>query len=157
MPFCTNCGCKIEYCPCCGEPLAAVGDPASAPGQQVRPMEKPAGGEQVLWEGKPHVKAGIKSQTLTYKVTSERVQVVHSGISRKVEEIELARLKDVKVDQSLAQRALKLGNVVLISSDPSSPVLTLEEVAEPESVKEIIRTAARSEMDRLGVRRLANW
>jgi uncharacterized membrane protein YdbT with pleckstrin-like domain len=112
--------------------------------------------ERVVWEGKPHIKAGIKSRTLTYRVTTERVQAIHSGLSKKVEEIELSRFKDVKSEQSLPQRVVGVGNVTVISSDPTRPVLVFEDVSGPEDLKELIRKVAREEMERLQVRRFAN-
>jgi predicted RNA-binding Zn-ribbon protein involved in translation (DUF1610 family) len=94
--LCPHCGAKVEFCPSCGQPLAA-GAAGAAP-----PHAQPAGGpaqeayqEREVWEGKPHIKAGIKSQTLTYRVTTERVQAIHTGLSRKTEEVELSRFKDV--------------------------------------------------------------
>jgi SpoVK/Ycf46/Vps4 family AAA+-type ATPase len=154
MPYCQHCGAKVEYCPSCGQPLAAI-----APATQTPPVEQPEPEvyeEVVLWEGKPGAKAGRKAITQTYRITTERVQVIHSGLSRKTEEIELSRLKDVKVQQSLAQRALKTGNVTILSTDKTTPSVTFQEVSGPEDVKELVRKAAREEMERLKVRRFTD-
>lgn len=96
-----------------------------------------------MWEG--------KALTVTYRVTTERVQILHSGLRRSTEEIELARLKDVQVEQSLAQRAMRTGDITIISSDATTPSITFREVSDPEGVKEKIRTAAREELERLTV------
>ena len=49
-----------------------------------------------------------------------------------------------------------VGDVTVISSDPSRPVLVLEDVSEPEALKDLIRKVAREEIERLQVRRFAN-
>ena len=156
MPYCQHCGTKIEYCPSCGQPLGAVAPAAEMPPVSVPQAEPETYHEVVLWEGKPGAKAGARALTESYRITTERVQVIHSGLSKKTEEIELSRLKDVTVQQSLAQRALRTGNVTIISTDKTTPTLTFLEVSEPEKVKETVRTAAREEMERLKVRRFTD-
>jgi len=144
MPFCQHCGTKIQYCPSCGEAL----EPGPAPAMVVSDSYE----ERVLWEGKPHAKAGAKALTTTYQVTTERVRIIYKALKKKVEEIELARLKDVQVKQSLAQRAIGVGDVTVVSSDPSAPVVVFRDIADPVGVKEIVRKAAREEMRRVGIR-----
>ena len=157
MGLCPHCGAKVEFCPSCGQPLAAGAAIATPPpAQSAGVAAQEAYQERQVWEGKPHIKAGIKSQTLTYRVTTERVQAIHTGLSKKIEEIELSRFKDVKSEQSLAQRMVGVGDVTVISSDPTRPVLVLEDVQAPEDVKELIRKVAREEIERLQVRRFAN-
>ena len=157
MGLCPHCGTKVEFCPSCGQPLAAgAASAAHSPAQPAGVPAQEAYQEREVWEGKPHIKAGIKSQTLTYRVTTERVQAIHAGLSKKVEEIELSRFKDVQSEQSLAQRMVGVGDVTVISSDPTRPVLVLEDVSEPEALKELIRKVAREEIERLQVRRFAN-
>lgn len=156
MSFCPHCGTKLEYCPSCGHALDQTVS-TTAPVQSQSAQSQPEPDQEVLlWEGKPHVKAGLKSQTTTYHITSQRVKIIHSGLARKVEEIELTRFRDVRVTQSLTQRALGIGNVIILSTDKTTPELTFEEIVEPEQVKEIIRKAARNEMQRLGVRRVVD-
>ena len=110
--------------------------------------------EQCLWEGRPGFRAGLKSQTATYRVTSKRVQIVHTGFSHKVEEIDLARFRAARVVRSLLQRG-PTGNVMILSSDPTTSMLMFEDISEPEQVQEIICKAAHAEMERLGVHRPA--
>jgi len=148
MPFCQHCGTKIQYCPSCGEALEAGASPTRAVTESYE--------ERVLWEGKPHAKAGAKALTTTYRVTTERVAVIYSALKKRTEEIELARLKDVQVKQSLAQRAMGVGDVTIISSDSSAPVVIFQDVSDPGGVKEIVRKAARAEMQRLGVKRYSD-
>ncbi len=154
MPYCQHCGARVEYCPSCGQPLGLAASVVPAPPTAQAAPE--AYEETVLWEGKPGPKAGRKAITQTYRITSERVQVIHSGLSKKTEEIELARLKDIRVQQSLAQRALKTGNVTIFSTDKTTPSITFQEITDPESVKEVIRKASREEIERLKVRRFTD-
>jgi uncharacterized membrane protein YdbT with pleckstrin-like domain len=89
-----------------------------------------------------------KSQSNLYELTTERIKITQGMLSKKVEEIDLTRIKDIKMEQSLGQRALGIGNVEVITTDPTAPVFTLEDVSEPQKVKETIRVAVREEKQR---------
>jgi len=98
------------------------------------------------------VKNLTKSQSNLYELTTERLKITQGMLSKKVEEIDLTRIKDIKVEQSLGQRALGIGNVKVITTDPTAPIFTLEDVSAPQKVKEMIRAAAREEKERRRVR-----
>jgi hypothetical protein len=142
MPDCPHCGTRIEHCPTCGQPLSAEGTPTQAQLSRTRPHT-----EQTLWEGKPGFRAGLKSQTLTYRVTSRRVQIVHSGLSHNVEEIDLASFREARVVRSLTQRGSS-GNLMILTEDPNASMLMFEDIEEPEQVQEIVRTAAQAAKER---------
>jgi uncharacterized membrane protein YdbT with pleckstrin-like domain len=54
-----------------------------------------------------------------YTLTSERLIVAKGLLSRKIDEIELFRIKDVTLSQSFFQRLVGYGNVKVASSDTS--------------------------------------
>lgn len=112
--------------------------------------------EKLLWEGKPSAiadaikeKGGLNSTT--YKVTSERVIIESGLLSKKHEEIELYKVKDIRVSQSMNQRIMKIGQVEIVSVDPTSPVYTLKDVKNPNELKETIRTAVKEAKKASGV------
>jgi Bacterial PH domain len=102
--------------------------------------------EEVLWEGKPQLILGTR-----YELTTQRLRIFSGIFSRELEEIDLVRVRDSRVTQNLGERALNMGDVVIVSTDPSRPEFTLESVKDPMEVREIIRSAYLAEQKRRGL------
>ncbi len=92
--------------------------------------------EKLLWEGRPFL-----SLTTLYQVTTERVRIFRGLLSKDRDDIELIRVQDVDHTQSLGERLLNLGDVIVRSADPSLPEATLANIPDPAQVHEIIRRA----------------
>ncbi|MGE0488914.1 MAG: PH domain-containing protein [Vulcanimicrobiota bacterium] len=106
-----------------------------------------AGDESVLWSGKPYATMGTR-----YELTSQRLRIFRGVFSRQLEEIDLVRVRDTEVTQNLGERAFKIGDVKILSSDTSKPEVVLNNVREPFEVREIIRKAYLAEQQRRGLR-----
>jgi len=166
MPYCPDCGHQHadddRFCAQCGralEPLAAgqgaapVSVPPAEPAQRVPPAGPTP--ETLLWEGAPHgLLNPIESHAIQWLLTTERLQIVRGILSRSTEEIELTRVRDVSYEQSLAQRALGIGNVYVIGTDVTTPMVVLHDIAEPDQVKELIRQAVLDQRRRQRVRQV---
>ncbi|MBK6999887.1 MAG: PH domain-containing protein [Rhodoferax sp.] len=75
-----------------------------------------------------------------YELTSQRLKI-HSGVfNKRMEEIELYRVKDTKFDQPLLFRLFGLGNVTLVSSDVTTPVVFIHGIQDAQQLRERIRT-----------------
>ncbi len=92
--------------------------------------------EKVLWEGRPFL-----SLTTFYRITTERVRVQRGLVGRDFDDIELIRIQDLDRTQGVTERMLAIGDVHIISSDPSKPEVVLENVPDPDKVHEILRRA----------------
>lgn len=79
-----------------------------------------------------------------YRLTTERFFCCRGLISRHVDELELYRIKDVKMDQGVFDRMFNTGTVTIYSTDDTTPILHMEGIANPETVKEQIRAIYRS-------------
>lgn len=66
-------------------------------------------------------------------------------IGKDVEEIELLRVNDFSVTQSVMQRMLGIGTLIILSDDASSPQLPFNRIRKVQSVKDILRQAVRDE------------
>jgi hypothetical protein len=75
-------------------------------------------------------------------------------LNRRVDELELYRVKDYAMEQPLLLRLVGLGNVTLITSDATNPNVSMKAIPDVESVREKLRTAVQSERDRKRVREL---
>lgn len=92
--------------------------------------------ETVLWEGRP-----LLSISTRYFITNERIRIVEGILGKDREDIELIRVQDIDQSQSLGERLLGIGDIVVRSHDSSHPEVALRNIREPEQVHEILRRA----------------
>ena len=60
-------------------------------------------------------------------------------LSQKIQEIELYRVRDYTIDKPFIMRLFGLGNLVLITSDKSSPRVYLKAITNVEKVRDLFR------------------
>lgn len=82
--------------------------------------------------------------TLRYRLSTERLFIERGFFSRTRDEIELIRVDDVRVRQSLMDRIFKVGRVFVISTDRSDADLVMLGIDDPDAVKEKIRQYTRA-------------
>lgn len=75
----------------------------------------------------------------TYTLSSERLKERSGAIVKDVHDLELYRVKDISVHQPFLQRLLGRGQVLLTTSDRSTPKVILNAISAPDSVADIIR------------------
>ena len=92
--------------------------------------------EQVLWEGRPFL-----SISTHYMISNQRVRVTSGLLGKQREDIELVRIQDLDQKQTLRERSLNLGDIIIQSHDDSRPKLVLNNVKDPIEVHEILRRA----------------
>ncbi|NIR60725.1 MAG: PH domain-containing protein [Gammaproteobacteria bacterium] len=134
--------------------------------------------ESVLWEGTPsHVRdlgyhavclllaplvvplflafwRYLTTRCHRIRVSSERIQITTGVLSKRMEEIELYRVKDTALEQPFVQRLFGLANIRLTTSDPSSPRLLIGPIADAHAVRENLRGAVEKIRDRKRVREI---
>lgn len=108
--------------------------------------EDPTENEELLWSGRPYLSIGIR-----YELTTQRVRIIRGLLGRSYNEIELVRVRDTSVAQHVGERALNVGDVTIVSNDPSHPEITLHNVKDPMDVREMIRQATLREKQRRGL------
>lgn len=121
--------------------IGAAAAPAATP--QTPSTDEPAPAaeeadqvEEILWEGRPFL-----SFTVHYTITNERLRIVEGLFGKHREDIELVRVQDMDFKQSVTERALNIGDILITSHDPSRPQVVLENVRDPEQVHETLRRA----------------
>jgi len=85
-----------------------------------------------------------KKYSILYRLSTQRLFLVRGLVSRKIEELELFRVRDIQVVQSFWQRILKFGGMTVFSTDPSAPKFEMLGVANPLKVKDAIRVHFRT-------------
>ena len=89
-----------------------------------------------------------------YELTTERLRTRHGVLNRKMDELELYRVRDYKLDQPFFLRLFSLGNIILQTSDLSNPVITLHAIPDCEQVREQIRNSVEACRVKKGVREM---
>ncbi len=87
-----------------------------------------------------------------YRLTNRRVFVSTGLFSRRRDQMELLRVQDVYTKQTLAQRWLSIGTVIITSDDAHLPMLYLAGVDDPKYVMDLCWHHARAERDRRSVK-----
>jgi uncharacterized membrane protein YdbT with pleckstrin-like domain len=82
--------------------------------------------------------------SLRYRLTNDRLFTERGILSRQHDEIELIRVDDISMRQNLLQRLFGVGTVIVLSTDTSSPELTMEGIAHPIELKELLRSQVRA-------------
>ena len=123
-------------------PRAAVAGDAST----LATATSDAAAEEVLWTGRPYMTIGTR-----YELTTERLRIVRGVLGKRLEEVELVRVRDTKVTQNPGERAINVGDITIFSNDPSAPEVVLHNVSAPLDVRELIRKAMLEEKARRGL------
>jgi uncharacterized membrane protein YdbT with pleckstrin-like domain len=90
----------------------------------------------------------------TYELTSQRFRIRTGVLNRRVDELELYRVKDYAMEQPFLLRLVGLGHVTMITSDATNPQVAMKAIPDVEAVREKLRAAVQSERDRKRVREL---
>lgn len=94
------------------------------------------------------------TRSTQYELTSQRLRVRTGILNRRLDEIELFRVRDYVMDQPLFLRLLGRGNLTIVSSDATTPELKIQAIGQVEAVREQLRAAVQHERDRKRVRQL---
>jgi membrane protein YdbS with pleckstrin-like domain len=94
-----------------------------------------------LW---PLGRALYAKLTLRYRLTNHRLFTESGLLARQHDELELIRVDDVSVHQNVVQRVFDVGTVMVVSTDSSSPRLSIRGVEHPIELKERIRGEVRA-------------
>jgi len=92
--------------------------------------------------------AWLKLQSRTYELTTERFLISYGIFSRQTDTLELYRVKDLTLVQPFFLRIFSLGNVVLQTSDRTTPTLIIEAVAGPKDFSDLVRKQVEACRDR---------
>jgi uncharacterized membrane protein YdbT with pleckstrin-like domain len=87
-----------------------------------------------------------------YELTTERLRMRHGVLNKKLDELELYRVRDYKLDQPFFLRLFSLGNVILQTSDRTHPTVLIEAVPNAEELREQLRTHVEACRTSKGVR-----
>jgi uncharacterized membrane protein YdbT with pleckstrin-like domain len=87
-----------------------------------------------------------------YQLTNRRLFVSTGVFQRRRDQMELLRVQDVYVQENFFGRLMRVGSVVVVSTEPELPLLYLTGVNDPKSVMDLVWHHARAERDRRSVK-----
>src|SRR5688500_15624686 len=76
-----------------------------------------------------------------YELTTELLITRHGVLNKKMDELELYRVRDYKLEQPIFLRPFGLGNITLQTSDKSHPLVTIRAIPNGEQLREQLRNA----------------
>ncbi len=81
----------------------------------------------------------LETRFTRYELTTQRLRTRQGVLNKRTDEIELYRVRDFTVEQSLWQRAVRLGSVRLVTSDRSHPEMVLKNVSGHGALADLLR------------------
>lgn len=96
--------------------------------------------------------AYLKTRHTRYELTTQRLRITTGVFSRRVDEIELYRVKDSTLLEPFFLRTQGLGNIAILSNDTAMPRVELHAVAQARDVREKLRNAYENRRDEKRVR-----
>jgi len=100
------------------------------------------------------LRAGYKATELKrirYEVTAERIEFSRGIFSRKIDNIDMFRVVDIRLHRSLLDCVTGVGSVSLETNDETDPTFDFEKIAGPKVLYDIIKKASLQADRRQGV------
>ena len=92
---------------------------------------------EYLWKDRKRF-LGMPITFTRYRLSEDRLFVETGFLNIRQEEVLLYRIRDITLTIHLGQRIFGVGSVLLMSSDKTTPQLTLKNIKNPREVKELI-------------------
>jgi uncharacterized membrane protein YdbT with pleckstrin-like domain len=99
----------------------------------------------------------VVNRFTVYTLTSQRLIIEEGVIFKSVDEVELHRVKDVRLSFSLLNQIAGIGRIEIRSSDPSTPgdqVLHLPHLRDAKRLREVLRKLVEAARRERGVREI---
>jgi uncharacterized membrane protein YdbT with pleckstrin-like domain len=96
----------------------------------------------------------LKVKSSIYEFTSERL-IIKKGIFNKLtDQVELYRVKDIRLEEPFLMRIFGLGNIVLVTSDKTLGNILLPAMRDAENLKDKIRHTVEKLREKKNVREM---
>lgn len=93
----------------------------------------------------------LKLKMTRYEVTADRIEWSRGVLDRKVDNLDMFRVIDLKLRRSLLDCALGIGTVELIATDKTDPQFTFEKMRDSRTLYDVIKKASLEADRRSGV------
>lgn len=93
-------------------------------------------------------------KNIKFELTTERLKTYHGVLNKHTDDMELYRVRDYKVERPFFLRLFSLGNVILMTSDKTTPTVVISAIKKSEEVREKIRPLVEARRDAKKVREI---
>jgi len=87
-----------------------------------------------------------------YTLTNQRLIIKMGILVRNTDEIELYRVKDLKSNASILNRLAGIGSILITTTEVQGGIFALDNIRQPEEVRELMRELTESVRKKRGVR-----
>ncbi|NQY09727.1 MAG: PH domain-containing protein [Flavobacteriales bacterium] len=94
----------------------------------------------------------LKTKFWKFEITNERLTETTGVLSKSTDELELYRVKDIKLDQPFLLRLVGLSNIRMATSDRTHPVVLIPAISGGKELREQLRKAVEDRRDKKKVR-----
>ncbi len=94
----------------------------------------------------------LNTRSTVYTLTDQRLNTRRGVFTRVTEDLELYRVRDTKVEQDFFERMFGLGEVILYTTDASTPEVRLAYIKDAVSLRETLRQLVEARRDLKRVR-----
>ncbi|RKY03670.1 MAG: hypothetical protein DRP56_10920 [Planctomycetota bacterium] len=81
-------------------------------------------------------------KSIYYEVSPDRIEYGRGIFSRKIDNLDMFRVVDMKLHRSLLDCLTGVGSVTLVTKDDTDPVFELEKVADPKQLYDVLKKAS---------------
>ncbi|QDP02789.1 PH domain-containing protein [Thalassotalea sp. PS06] len=94
----------------------------------------------------------LQVKNMKYELTTQRLRTHHGVFNKEIDELELYRIRDYRLDQPFFLRMFSKSNIEMATSDRTHPKVTIRAVDNGEEIREMLRTYVEECRTRKGVR-----
>ncbi len=84
----------------------------------------------------------VRLKSTRYEVTSDRIEWARGIFSRKIDNIDMFRVIDLRLHRSLLDCILGIGTVTLITKDQTDPEFSFEKIRKPRGLYDLLKKAS---------------
>lgn len=96
----------------------------------------------------------LVTRNTRYTLTDQRLKSTRGVFTRVTDDLELYRVKDTRFEQGFWQRVVGIGDIVLSTSDATTPTVVLADIRDADTVRETLRRLVEIRRDAKRVREL---
>ena len=96
----------------------------------------------------------LETKYTKFEITNERIIQQNGVLSRRTNETELYRVKDIILDEPFFLRIFGLSNVLIVTSDRTSPLILVNAIKNGGVIRRELREAVELRRDKKGVREM---
>jgi membrane protein YdbS with pleckstrin-like domain len=90
-------------------------------------------------------------KSIRYEISIDRIEWIRGIFSRKIDNLDMFRVVDIKLHRSLLDCLLGVGTLTVITKDQTTPEFHFEKIGKPKAIYDFIKNAALSADRKQGV------